>query len=357
MASSKKIYKRPREDVSDDERDVNRCKERQNNKNRGGRNKGSRNKRNAVRGKENQRLNTKIDFSIFQEESATNAASDGGGIIARSLSLRRLVEALKYYDMVKDDQDSLAEFIQTHYREQMLNDFNYFISEHERQVMDIQKELINDYDFQKCKVENCAFSRRHFEETKANQSSAKDGTDTSKMVAFYSEKFDALHFALFHLFETGYRIAPRPQDDDDGADNDDEKMLQETLSTIRAGRDLCNGTIDRFESDSTNKFNLSIDGETENKSDDTAHGDTVIDSMMRYAVSDGIPRSALYQIHEYLVEADVDSDAAKEDLADSKEHSNIFITVKNEGAFQSMKRFFKASSGMIPRDDFQIHFQ
>ena len=287
----------------------------------------------------------------------SNEDSVGDGIMLRCSSLRRLIEGLKCYDAIKDDPESLMDFIANQYRVEMIDDFNHFVAEHEHQSNEIVHEMIAVHHFKPCDVEHCAHSQRHFDETRRvspypSKPSQIGGDDSSssKLLAFYSPKYDALHFALFHIFETGYRyqLPRRPQTED--LDDDDEKVAQqefaEAISAINTGRDRCRGALGRFESESNNKFNLSVGVGAESKTEDGHSVKTTTDSMMEYAASNGVGHDALVQINGFMVREDIDTDAAKDDVADSKEESNLYTVTKHCDAFLTVKRYFTLSTGM-----------
>ena len=308
-----------------------------------------------------------INFSVFNDvgmncQRARSVASDeaslDGGIISQCSSLRRLIEGLKVYDAMKDEPNSLLDFIANHYRIRMIDDFNHFVAEHEHQSDEIMAEIIADHDFKPCDVDHCAHSKRHFDEMQTvspypSKQSQIGGDDlsSSKLVAFHSSKYDALHFVLFHLFETGYRyqVPRRPQRDDDYNESHDEKVAQQELtaavSAINTGRDRCRGTLGRFESESNNKFTLSVSLGTESQTEDGNSVKTTTDSLMEYAESNGVGHDALVQINGFMVREDIDTDAAKDDVADSKEESNLFAVTKNHDAFIAVKRYFTLSAG------------
>ena len=308
-----------------------------------------------------QGLAAKLNFSVFAGRGMSCSSarsigsaggSVGGGVVSRCQSLRRLIEGLKCYDAMKESPDSLMDFIANRYREQMVDDFNHFVAEHEQQSVELHSELIALDHLKRCDVEHCAHSKRHFDETQRvspypSKHSQIGNDETSKMLAFYSSKYDALHFALFHLFETGYRVPPRPQKEDD--DDDDEKVVQqelaEAVSQINTGRDRCRGALGRFESESNNKFNLSVGVGAESKTEDGHSVKTTTDSMMEYAASNGVALDAVVQINGFMVREHMDTDAAKDDVADSKEESNLFAVTKNHDAFHAVKRYFALSAG------------
>ena len=311
---------------------------------------------------------TSINLSVF-DDKAMNCESGravgiihedsvGGGILSRCSSLRRLIEGLKCYDAMKKDPDSFLDFIANQYRIKMIDDFNHFVAEHEHQSNAIVNEMIALHHFKLCDVEHCGHAKRHFDETQrirlyTSKHSQIGGGDSSnsKLILFYSSKYDALHFVLFHLFETGYRyrVSKPPKKEDDDNNNDDERVAQQELaaavSAINAGRDRCRGALGRFESESNNKFNLSVGGGTESKMEDGHSVKTTTDSMMEYAASNGVGHDALVQINGFMVREDIDTDAAKDDVADSKEESNFFAITKNHDAFHAVKRYFTLSAG------------
>ena len=305
-----------------------------------------------------------VNFSIFAERGSEcqsghrvvvrgGGGSVGGGIVSRCDSLRRLVEGLKCFEAMKEDQVSMIEFVENQYREQMMDDFNHFVAEHEQQSIEILNELIISGQFKACEVEHCVNTKRHFDEShrfRESKAAQFGDDDASKMMAFYAAKYDAAHFALFHLFETGYRVPPRPQThDDDDDDDDDEKAIQqelaEAVSAISAGRDRCKDAFARFKVENNNKFNLSVDVEAESKTEDGHSVNTKRDSMMQYAARNGVAHGVLFKMNGFMVAQDVDTDAAKDDVADSKEESNLFAATKDHDAFQAVNRYFRASAG------------
>ena len=316
-----------------------------------------------------------INFSVFNDQGmnyqsgrsvSTNEHNVGDCIVSRCSSLRRLIEGLKCYDAMNDDPDSLMDFIANQYRIEMIDDFNHFIAEHEHQSDQIVDEIIAFLEFKPCDIGHCAHSQRHFDvQQRVRPQSSKlsqiggDDSSSSKLFAFYSSKYDALHFALFHLFEAGYRyrVPPRRQKDDDH--KDDEKVVQqelaEAVSAINTGRDRCRGEFVRFESESNNKFNLSVGVGAESKTEDGHSVKTTTDSMMEYAASNGVGHDALVQINGFMVREDIDTDAAKDDVADSKEESNLFAVTKHHDAFHAVKRYFTLSEGMQSVDNELFH--
>ena len=307
---------------------------------------------------------SKIDFSVFNTkgvscQSARNIKKNndgiGTGIVANCQSMRRLIEGLNCYDALKDDPDSLMDFVANQYRTQMIDDFNHFISEHEHQSNEIMEEMIAVHQFKQCDIEHCAHSKRHFDDTLRLSLSKHFGHGVDEaldLLTFYCSKYDALHFALFHLFETGYRyrVPRRPEKDND---HDSEKVTQqelaEAISAINTGRDRCRGALGRFESESNNKFNLSVSIGAESKTEDGHSVKTAIDSMMKYVASmpsNGVGQDALVQINRFMVREDIDTDAAKDDVAESKEESNLFAVTKSKDVFHAVKRYFTRSAGM-----------
>ena len=306
-----------------------------------------------------QSFTMKIDYAVFNGKgmNCQSGHSIGGGIVSGCSSLRRLIEGLKCYDALKRDPDSLMGFIANQYRVKMIDDFNHFTVDHEHQSKEIMDEMIAVHHFKPCDVGHCAHSKRHFDATQRvspcpskHSQIVDDDYSTSKLYPFYSSKYDALHFALFHLFDTGYRFrVPRRQKKDDN-EADDETVAQQELaaavSSINTGRDRCRRALGRFKSESNNKFNLSVGVGAESKTEDGHSVKTTTDSMMEYAASNGVGHDALVQINGFMVREDIDTDAAKDDVADSKEESNIFVVVKNHDTFRVVKRYFTLSAGV-----------
>merc|ERR1712228_1044056 len=71
----------------------------------------------------------------------------------------------------------------------------------------------------KCEMKTCQFTTRHFNEEQSNEND-----DT---LSFYIQLFDSLHFYILHCYETGYRVLPNNENDDEMMEEDEKKQNTE----------------------------------------------------------------------------------------------------------------------------------
>ena len=226
------------------------------------------------------------DFSMFKSKS-TECGGNGKeeGVVFHCAALQRLGEALKAYAEMSrkleamnngDDEEmepeipTFSEFIGSEYRVQFLEDFNHFMVEHQYFAEEIKKEMMKRYCLRSCTATKCAFTARHFGGRRRKQNASRKQTDVCS--AYYRQKFDSLHFHIFHLEESGYRYRTKTQsnksandlgvDDSKTEENDDgeavDQDLREEVSVVNGNKKKCD--FGRFEGGGPNKFTLSVSG-------------------------------------------------------------------------------------------------
>eukprot|EP01084_Bolivina_argentea_P293463 504724_1 len=127
---------------------------------------------------------------------------DNNNIIDNCQCLQRLSYALKYYSNKDKLEKDWINFCVTVYGHQMLDDYSHLLSTHYQHVEQIKYDLINNCGFEKCSIENCKFSDRHFNREKIE----KRQDHNFQKIDIYQQECDSLHFNLFHLFDVGYRF-------------------------------------------------------------------------------------------------------------------------------------------------------
>ena len=226
-----------------------------------------------------------VDFSMFKSKGTECGGNDKEeGVVFHCAALQRLGAALKAYaDMNRkleatyngnDDEIELeiptfSEFVGSEYRVQFLEDFNHFMAEHQYFAEEIKKEMIKRYKLRSCTATKCAFTARHFGGRRRKQQASRKKTDVRS--AYYRQKFDSLHFHIFHLEESGYRYRAKSRSESDTNANDvecktdndynddaNDPELKVAVSTINESKKNCE--FGRFEGCGPNKFTLSVSG-------------------------------------------------------------------------------------------------
>ena len=228
-----------------------------------------------------------IDFSMFKSKGNECGGNDKeNGIISHCDALQRLGKALRAYGVLNtmrqgvfnEDDDEMepeiptfSEFIGSEYRVQFLEDFNHFMAEHQYFGEEVKEEMIEKYGLKQCNAMGCELTMRHFGGRRSeNQSVSKTESARSK---FYRQKFDSLHFHIFHLEESGYRYRSKMKQNEvkEAVDEfesktederDDEKAIDrdlvEAVSSINDNKKKCD--FGRFVGDGPNKYTLSVSG-------------------------------------------------------------------------------------------------
>ena len=231
-----------------------------------------------------------VDFSMFQSKGTRCDGNDKEkGIVPHCDAMQRLGEALKAYSMLnsraqelyKGDDDEMepemptfSEFIGSEFRVQFLEDFNHFMTEHQYFADEIKEEMVELFGLKRCNAMHCELTIRHFGGRRARERWSKKREDVRSK--FYRQKFDSLHFHIFHLEESGYRYRSQSRGQNDGGNvsddfesktenGDDEKTaidgeLQMEVSTINDSKKKC--AFGRFQGDGPNKYTLSVSGMT-----------------------------------------------------------------------------------------------
>ena len=162
--------------------------------------------------------NKEIDFKLFASPSSSkcNASSN----IDRCSYLMRIAAALKYYEVLSaSDKDSngrdiFIAFCLEQYASQCLEDYIHFITVHSdiHHLKEIGVDLAKKYNLAQCSsIHHCKSMERH----------RRNRTDTDDSYNFYVDIFDTIHFQLFHLEHSGFRVLLNDVDDDDDKNNND----------------------------------------------------------------------------------------------------------------------------------------
>ena len=240
----------------------------------------------TVHSDENEDDQKSVDFSMFKSKDTECGGNDKEkGLVFHCAALQRLGAAIKAYatmnrkleathngddDEIVPEIPTFSEFIGSEYRVQFIEDFNHFMAEHQYFAEEIKKEMMNRYGLSSCKATKCAFTARHFAGRRRKQKASRKQTDVRS--AYYRQKFDSLHFHIFHLEESGYRYRAKTNSDGNAKDldGDDNKMeenedakavdqdLKEEVSVVNENKKKCK--FGRFEGGGPNKFALSVSG-------------------------------------------------------------------------------------------------
>ena len=334
----------------------------------------------------NQNDQKPVDFSMFKSKGNECGGNEQEkGAVFHCAALQRLGAALKAYsamnrkhealyngndDEMEPDIPSFSEFVGSEYRVQFLEDFNHFMAEHQYFAEEIKEEMMKRYGLKQCDAMNCKLTTRHFGGRRVQSVSRKKKEDIRS--TFYRQKFDSLHFHLFHLEESGYRYRSKAQRVDGGnapkglstktAEEEDERKaidreLEEAVSTINANKKKCD--FGRFQGGGPNKFTLSVSGIDSTCFVVTFYllsftvsspysAKTWMDRMAEYVQSQGVPVDVIERAAVWLQREGFDSDATKldvnEDTVKNKECS-MSTHIANEALYKAITDFVRDTAG------------
>ena len=147
-----------------------------------------------------------IDLTIFNDQTTSPCSTKQ---YKTCISIKRLLSCLKYYKALNipnniQNKEIFLRFMGEIYKEQILDDFHHLVKHHQHQLEEIRRYAINVYKFNKCDINSCHFTLRHFRVNDNNNTKEMDTNYT-----FYAGTMDSLHLYLFHLFDLSLRT---PQD-------------------------------------------------------------------------------------------------------------------------------------------------
>eukprot|EP01084_Bolivina_argentea_P226553 382678_1 len=271
----------------------------------------------------------KINKEIFtQNEQRCNIQNENSEVVNSCSHLLRITHALKYYQSLLSSknlnkQDLLGEFCCEVYCT-FLDDYIHLISVHSFNIVSIGQDLYENHNFNPCKISACKLTQRHYRNRIQDEN--MDDLD------FYTEKFDNVHFYLFHLNDLGLRMTNNNKTTDSKItdqknDNYVDAKLLKIQNEINSKIKKCD--LQRLNDDKNTKFNIMI-GDTDEKFE---IGNTFLDDMMTEIVDDKhIDEITLYQLRKYLTFEQYDSDSLINDvnLYSEQKQCNILLGMNND---------------------------
>ena len=348
----------------------------------------------TVHSEENVDDQKSVDFSMFKSKGDECGGNDkANGITSHCDALQRLGAALSAYavlnsmgqgvydgddDEMEPEMPTFSEFIGSEYRVQFLEDFNHFMAEHQYFGEEIKEEMIEKYGLKPCNAVSCEMTTRHFGGPRAaNQTVSKKENVRSK---FYRQKFDSLHFHIFHLEESGYRYRSKLKQNEGKevvdefesktADERDEQQavdrdLAEAVSSINDNKKKCD--FGRFVGDGPNKYTLNVSGiygaqfgvifvvHTVDVLNSLFSVKTWMERMFEYVKSQGIPQSVINKAKIWILKEAFDSDAIQEDVNKATvqtKHSSLCSHIDRRALTKNISDFVELTKGMFPSHNY-----
>eukprot|EP01084_Bolivina_argentea_P030671 56793_1 len=159
-------------------------------------------------------------------------------------------------------------------------------------------------------------------------------------VEFYKSTFDALHYYILHLFETGMRTPKMNDGDNDNktAEDDNNEYFDAKFTRIAnliAEKQETTKRFHRFKSN--NKFNIGFE---EEKKDESS---TVMDELYSYLLAKNITKKTVRKIQKYIEDEEYDTDSLKMGQ-DSPLIGNIKLIPVSKTVAEVIKEFINVST-------------
>ena len=132
------------------------------------------------------------------------------------ISLKRIITAHNYYMLLdvqnnNDHKEIFTSFIHDVYDEHILDDFEHLMNDHRYNIYEINQIWTKSQKSTSgCELKKCAATSRHYLREEAIDEDIKEQNvePTDSILSFYAHLFDAVHFYLVHIFESGVRVTP-----------------------------------------------------------------------------------------------------------------------------------------------------
>eukprot|EP01084_Bolivina_argentea_P090679 163346_1 len=257
---------------------------------------------------------------------------------------QQIIKTLIFHQELPNDLDSynLNNRIVAHFNQYptIVSDYHHIILQHlssgNKYEDNINLNIITDIlsNHINCNFSKCIKYKRNlrgrYKKTKQDEySEEKLMTETFKLsmqdpvIMFYKELLDTMHCYFIHAFDTGRRKQSTQQlpayleDDYDDNTFEDKQMKELFLDT----KSLDSATPLQF-----NKFTTQITDENfQNQTDD----DPLLDKMIEHMQQEKIPKIAIENFYNQLLQQEYDSDALTDDIGNDETNINVVEWLPN----------------------------
>ena len=220
-----------------------------------------------------------IDLTIFDNKHIDDNCNNNN--LSECNSILRLINGLIFYELCNEFDDNTSELFSKflfYQYDHYLDDMIHFNTHHQGDLEPIYDKILSQHPYYKvCDIKTCIAANRHcsmyYEESLVDE---KEKEQVSVLSEFHIKIWDAAHYKMNHLWETGLRerkMQNRIHSDDELNCIDDN--LNERSKTMNKNRDELAELFDRFGS-KHNKFTISAINKSPT-SMTTAGSDTTMD--------------------------------------------------------------------------------
>ena len=297
-------------------------------------------------------IDVPFDLSIFNNAEIKQCSLSMN--FQDCMSIKRLLCGLQYYTSLdiknnSKNKDIFIHFMKEVYKSLILDDFYHLIQIHQQQLHDIKQYAVNNkLGPKKCDIMICNFSSRHHK-SDDNLSAMVSNYAQDKYLNFHIEIMDSLHFYIFHLYETSFRIIQQ----DVGIQEDDNTVecFDANFSRINKIVENSRATTARFSriSNKSNKFTIGLNDRYNDTEYDQNDGDkfrTYIDLLISDLYMKDINKGDVYSLDIFIKQQEYDTDSLEMDMQIDNGNGNILKAIKNRKIVDAVIARFKQSRGM-----------
>eukprot|EP01084_Bolivina_argentea_P308050 532551_1 len=262
-------------------------------------------------------------IEIWNKNQCSVTDTTHAEIISKCTHLMRLCIALKYYhvllsQMPKNSKEKFTAFCMESYK-QCLNDYIHAISIHSNILNNkIRSELATTYGLERCELNNCKCTQRHFRNRGRNN--YQNGNDNEDH--FYIELFDTLHFYINHVDIMGFRFyAPIEKHDYENNVDNDANCFDSKLVAIQKDIQLKTKQNSSNAARNVSKFNISVEQKTDN---------TFVDYMFIWIQNNNWDKIASQQLDKFIRNEEFDTETIIEDIKFPESNLSHGITNVND---------------------------
>ena len=284
--------------------------------------------------------------------------------LTKSMPIKRILTLIKYYQMLKvntdkDDQNIFINFINTIYTvKDIVMDYYKLQKEYGDKTEEIMKIAKSVYKIQAYDIKTCPHSSRLY---RADDQAAKlnifDKEDKESVFRVVMDIIDGIYNFIFHAFDSGLRVRSDDKSDNDLFDDDyDDKQenneyydidYAKMSAKISKTRDNT-ARFDRI--NASNKFNINIDGDDNNNTDDTidntSDGITWLDSIYMNLNKADVDETVINKLANYVQTESFDTVGMEIDF-EIENGGNIENNIDDKTCIDIIKTMFNKANSYV----------
>ena len=270
------------------------------------------------------------------------------------IAINRLLSALRYYQSLnlhsnQDHQNIFTNFVNEVYKHPLLiEDFHHVQKQHDQQLYDISNYVIKAGLCQKCDIDLCQYSSRHYRVTNNDNNLH----NMHPNLLLYGDTLDSFHFYILHLHHVGLRCIKPEKDDNYIDDKKHDDLYDHEFARIHNILSSTRSKSNRFNRVSPgNKFNIQTDDTIQDDEDHKQYDkeeiiETYLDSLCHHLSEKKVKEDVIFLLVNYSKTQEYDTESMDMDLQINGGNISQHM-VNHTDCFEMVKEFFNRSRSMF----------